>query len=88
MPKPATEAKPAKSAEIPPGEHYTVKTPGLAILLSCSEKHVQNLDASGRLPQPIRLGKAKLWPTDEIRHWLAAGAPPRERWEHLKNANK
>jgi len=29
----------------------------------------------GRLPRGTRLGRAKLWLVDELRAWLAAGAP-------------
>ncbi len=53
----------------------------LADALGVSPRHVEALHAQGRLPRPVRLGRRRLWPVDEIRHWLEAGAPPREAWE-------
>jgi len=37
---------------------------------------------------PVRLGRKVLWVTDELRRWLAAGAPPRLRWEAIKRDSK
>ena len=56
----------------------------VARLLGISERHVWALNSSGRLPRPIRLGRAVRWPVDELRAWLAAGAPPRDRWEAMR----
>ena len=53
-----------------------------ARLLGISERHLWACHASGRLgPRPIALGRSKRWRLDELRAWLDAGAPPRERWE-------
>lgn len=56
----------------------------VAMLLNVSRRHVAALHATDRLPQPIRLGRAVRWRADELRAWLAAGAPSRDRWEALK----
>lgn len=56
----------------------------VAKLLDVSERHVWALHASGRLPRPIRLGRAVRWSADELRDWLAAGAPSRDAWERAK----
>jgi predicted DNA-binding transcriptional regulator AlpA len=53
----------------------------VAELLNISERHLWTLHASGRLPRPIRLGRATRWRADELRAWLAAGAPSRDCWE-------
>lgn len=58
----------------------------VAKLLGISKRHLAALNASGRLPRPIRLGRSVRWRTDEIREWLASGAPARDRWEALKKA--
>lgn len=53
----------------------------LAKLLGISPRHVERLDEDGKLPSPIRLGRAKRWPLDGpagIREWLAQGCPARE----------
>jgi excisionase family DNA binding protein len=56
----------------------------LATFLGVSKRHVNSLNASGRLPKPVRLGRAVRWSADEIRAWFAAGAPSRDKWEKLK----
>ncbi|MHC4400198.1 MAG: helix-turn-helix transcriptional regulator [Planctomycetota bacterium] len=60
----------------------------LAKLLGVSERHVWALNASGRLPRPVRLGRAVRWPVEELRNWLAAGAPERSRWEAIKETRQ
>ena len=53
----------------------------LAKLLAVSERHVWAMDATGRLgPRPFRLGRAVRWRLAEVEAWIAAGAPPRDRW--------
>ncbi|WP_437202245.1 helix-turn-helix transcriptional regulator [Planctomicrobium sp. SH664] len=56
----------------------------VARLLNVSIRHVAALNATGRLPRPIRLGRAVRWNAEELRAWLAAGAPSRDRWEILR----
>jgi len=55
----------------------------LAAALGISPRHLETLLTSGRLPRPIRLGRRRVWPIDEVRSWLASGAPPQERWETM-----
>jgi predicted DNA-binding transcriptional regulator AlpA len=54
---------------------------GVTRLLGISTRHLWSLNSSGRLPRPIRFGRATRWRANELRDWLAAGAPPRDRWE-------
>ena len=49
--------------------------------LGISERHLWSLHSSGRLPRPIRLGRAVRWPLGELDAWVAAGAPTRDVWE-------
>ena len=58
---------------------------GLAALLDISERQVYRLDSAGKLPKPISLGRCKRWDVQEVREWIAAGAPPRSRW-NLRSA--
>jgi predicted DNA-binding transcriptional regulator AlpA len=60
----------------------------VAKLLHISRRHVANLDASGRLPRALRFGRAKRWILPELRAWMAAGAPSRDRWEAAKGGGK
>ena len=55
----------------------------IAGLLGISRAHLWRLNSSGRLPRPIRLGRAVRWNRTTIEAWLAAGAPPRDRWEDM-----
>ena len=52
----------------------------LAALLNVSQRHVHRMDALGQVPSPIRLGRSVRWSAEEIKAWVAAGAPPRSRW--------
>lgn len=52
--------------------------------LGISRAHVFRLQNSGHLPRPVRLGRSVRWPCAVLESWLAAGAPPRERWEALQ----
>lgn len=55
----------------------------IAELLGISRAHLWRLNSSGRLPRPIRFGRAVRWHRSTIEEWLAAGAPPRDRWEDM-----
>lgn len=56
----------------------------LAPLLSCGVRTVRTLDASGKLPKPLRIGGSVVWLLADICDWLEAGAPDRETWESRK----
>lgn len=45
---------------------------------------VRDAAALDRLPSPIRLGRVVRWSRATIDGWLAAGAPPRDRWEQMR----
>lgn len=40
-------------------------------------------DATGKVPQPVRIGRAVFWRLEELRSWVAAGCPDRETWQSL-----
>lgn len=67
-------------------ERWTLSHAEVAQLLNVSRRHVYALNASGRIPSPIRLGRRTVWAADELRAWLAAGAPDRSEWEALRQA--
>ena len=60
----------------------------LSGLLNLGRSTVLKLDASGRLPRAIRLGRRKLWSVREVRDWIAAGCPARDRWEAMKGVRR
>jgi predicted DNA-binding transcriptional regulator AlpA len=56
-----------------------------ASVLGVSYSQFWNLHTHGRLPSPVRLGAKKpVWVLEELRNWLASGAPPRDVWESMK----
>lgn len=58
----------------------------VAELLGISPAHVWKLASTGRLPKPVRLGRAVRWDRKTLEAWLAAGAPPRDRWESMRSS--
>lgn len=60
----------------------------LAKLLCAGVRTVRTWDAAGKLPVPIRIGGRVVWSVAEIRAWLAAGAPDREKWAAICAARK
>lgn len=60
----------------------------LAGMLCVGLRTVRTWDAGGKLPQPIRIGGRVVWRVDEIRSWLAAGAPCRDEWQIRKSLSR
>src|SRR5579862_24729 len=48
----------------------------------------RGLDARGLCPLPARIGDGKCprWSRTELRAWLIAGAPPRDRWVVMRES--
>lgn len=80
----------SKTAAAPSGEafacHLLLTAADAAALLSVSKAHWYRMHNAGRIPLPVRLGGAVRWRTDELRAWVAAGLPNRQRWESMKSA--
>ncbi len=53
-------------------ERLALPASNVAKLLGIPERHLWSLNSSGRLPRPVRLGRAVCWPVDESRDrsWL------------------
>ena len=66
--------------EPPPPDRLALTASEVAALLGVSRAHVWRLNAAGKLPEPIRLGKAVRWQRAELEKWIEAGAPDRESW--------
>ena len=63
---------------------FAVDTKEAARLCSVSERHFIKLNDEDLLgPKPVRLGTCVRWNVDELRAWLKAGCPHRERWEAI-----
>jgi len=74
-------------ATTPLGERIALSADEVAEALGISRAHVWKLTSTGRLPRPVRLGRAVRWPRKDLEQWLAAGAPSRDRWEETRYAD-
>lgn len=77
--EPATRAEP-----LPPAMLMTVDD--LARELRTSAKTIRRMDAAGRLPRPVKVGRAKRYVRSAIVAWIAAGCPRRGEWEAFGGA--
>ncbi|HMO84346.1 MAG TPA: helix-turn-helix domain-containing protein [Lacipirellulaceae bacterium] len=55
-----------------------------ARLCGVSRTSWYGLQAAGRLPRPVRLGRRVVWRVEELKAWLAAGCPPLAKWQHMR----
>jgi predicted DNA-binding transcriptional regulator AlpA len=67
---------------------FVVDATRLARLLCASVRSVRAWDSAGKLPAPIRIGGRVVWRLNEIRAWLAAGAPDRDSWAAMRDAGR
>jgi len=56
-------------------------------MLAVSLRHFRALDASGRVPRGVRLGRARVWNVAELQGWLDAGCPNRATWEAMRGGS-
>ena len=70
-------------------EPLLVDARSLARMLCVGIRTVRAWDASGRIPEPLRLSPGCVrWKFSELRAWLDAGCPPREVWARIRDARK
>lgn len=62
-------------------EPLAVDAVGAADLVGVARSTWLKLHSQGRTPRCFRMGRRVLWSVDELRAWVRAGAPPREKWE-------
>lgn len=81
---PAYDAGMSTTTHFPESERLALAADEVAARLGVSPRHVWALNSSGRLPRPIRLGRAVRWNANELAAWLDAGCPSRQRWEAMR----
>ena len=79
----ALKIDPATLTEEPP---LVVDARRLAKFLCAGLRTIRSWHAAGKLPAPIHIGGKVVWRADEIRDWLAAGAPRRAEWQARRAA--
>lgn len=57
---------------VPAPVAYSAKQ--LTVMLGVSLRHIRRLQAAGKLPRPIRLGRSVRWSAEAIHEWLRRGA--------------
>jgi len=68
-------------------EPLLVAAPEAARLCGVSRSQWWKLHSAGKVPMPVYLGsKNPRWRVQELRSWLAAGAPDRSTWQRLRGA--
>ena len=65
----------------PDNKGLMIDTKAAAKLLNVCEKTLWTMWNTGRMPAPIRIGRAVRWGYDELRAWVAAGCPPKDQWK-------
>ncbi len=73
-----------QQAQITPLPRQLLTAKHLGQMLSLSQRQVHRLNACGKIPNPIRIGGAVRWCSEEISEWLSAGAPDRSTWNARK----
>jgi hypothetical protein len=67
-------------------EPFLVGAKDLARLLAISEATLLRWDAAGELgPLGVKKLGRRLWAVAEVREWVSAGMPTREKWLALKS---
>jgi predicted DNA-binding transcriptional regulator AlpA len=63
-----------------------VDTVTAARMCNLSKRFWIQLDNSGKIPQPIYLGKRKLWRVSDLQQWAAMGCPSRRDFQANNNS--
>ena len=61
-----------------------LRVPEAAALCNSAVRTWRTLNAIGKIPRPIRLGRSIYWRPDELKAWVAAGCPDRVTWEAMQ----
>lgn len=67
-------------------ELLTVRDVAAATCLST--RSIWKLLASGRMPAAVRIGRSVRWRAAEIRAWIDAGCPSRDRWDAIREGER
>ena len=61
-----------------------VRKAELAAMLGIGETFLDTLNATGRLPRSMKLGRCRVWNVEVIRRWVDMGMPSREVFENAR----
>ncbi|MFO0915329.1 MAG: hypothetical protein U0795_20370 [Pirellulales bacterium] len=57
-----------------------------AALFGRSPRTWRSWNSAGMIPRPIRIQRSTLWRADELRAWVSAGCPDRQKWERIRRS--
>lgn len=77
-----------KQEQVNQTQPLAVSAKELANMLNVSLRQIWRLNATGKLPRPLRLGGSVRWSRKELEAFIEAGAPDRETWEAMKANGK
>lgn len=69
------------TAQVPAEPALLIDADEAAELLGVARATLYRLDAKGRIPRAVHLGRLRRWSRAELRRWVDAGCPSRSRWE-------
>ncbi len=64
----------------PEDQGLLIATKEAAKLLKVSERTLWQMQTTGRMPPPIRIGRAVRWSLDVLKKWVEAGCPVDPKW--------
>jgi predicted DNA-binding transcriptional regulator AlpA len=65
-------------------EPVLLRAADAARLCGFADRTWRKMAAAGRVPAGVQLGKSRRWALAELRAWVAAGCPCRDRWDDMK----
>ncbi|MCC6152057.1 MAG: helix-turn-helix domain-containing protein [Planctomycetes bacterium] len=71
---------------LPHDETLLLDDEGAARFLQISASMFRKLVRVGKAPLPLKLGACARWRVDELRAWVRADCPDRERWMEMRDA--
>lgn len=77
-----------KTASTPILSAIAVSAADAAAICGMSRSKWYSLHAAGLCPRPIRVGGKTLWLVDDLKAWMAVGAPTRAKWEKQQQSQK
>ena len=64
----------------PEGKGPLIDSREAAKLLKVSTRTLWGMQTTGKMPPPIRIGRAVRWSLDELKKWIEAGCPVDPAW--------
>src|SRR5262245_35376515 len=68
--------------------HVLLPKKASCAIAGLSDRTWSRLEAAGKVPAPIRVGKAKRWRAQELKDWIEAGCPDRASWEAIRRRHR